>query len=121
MKERFCGTQTESTLTTQGYDYMHKLGIAHLDAHPRNILCRHDSNSLADVHIADFGGSQYFSGPIDEAVCRHPTYLRDLPESPYKLGPAAPPFNPFAADVYGVGASFMECDEVRHMSVPRVI
>lgn len=43
---------------------MHEHGIAHLDMHPRNILGRERLQSVQDIYIADFGGSQYFPGPV---------------------------------------------------------
>lgn len=91
---------------------MHDLGVAHLDAHPRNMICKMESGALVDIRICDFGGSQQFTAPIEEALCYFPTHLRDFPESPYD-NPSSDepkPFNPFAVDVYGVGWSFLTCE-----------
>lgn len=91
---------------------MHEHGIAHLDACPRNILCKSESTRVEDIHICDFGGSQYFSEPIEEALCYYPTALHDFPESPFQVCAQPKPFNPFAADVYGIGFGFLQYEEV---------
>lgn len=76
--------------------YLHKLGLAHLDISPENVLI--SDVSALDVKLCDFGGSREA-----KQGCK-------LKGTPGKLNYAAPeivsrkPFDPFKADSYSFGA-----------------